>query len=71
LYNAHLILQVLLGGKNIAKGLSIPEFELLPKIINPLLESVHIGAIRYLCLPPPPMDFFMEIQVAELELFKP
>jgi hypothetical protein len=71
LYNAHLICQLLLGVKNIAKGFPVPESELLLKILEPLLESVHLGAMRYRCFPPPLMDIFVKIWVAELEFLEP
>jgi hypothetical protein len=61
LHHAHLICQLLLGFENVAKVLPIPYFELLLEIFDLLLEAVHLGAVRYRCLPPPLMDLLLEI----------
>jgi hypothetical protein len=65
LYHAHLRCQLLLGVENIAKGLHVPESELLLEILELLLESIHLGAMRYRCLPPPLVDIFVKIWVDE------
>lgn len=71
LYNAHLICQLLLGVENIAKGFPVLESELYIKILEPLLESIRLGAMRHHCFLPPLMDLFVKIRVAEPELIEP
>jgi hypothetical protein len=51
--------------------LPIPYFELLLEIFEILLESVHVGAIRYRHLLPPLMDLLLKFWVIEPELLKP
>jgi hypothetical protein len=40
------------------------------KVLEPLLESVHFGAMGYLCLSPPSLDLIVKIWVAEPKLFE-
>jgi hypothetical protein len=70
LCHAHLFCQLLLGVKDVAKGLPIPESKLLLKVLEPLLESIHFGAMGYLCLSPPSLDLIVKIWVAEPELLE-
>jgi hypothetical protein len=65
-----LFLQLPLGVKDVAKGLPIPKSKLLLEVLEPLLETVHFGAMGYLCLFPPSLDLVVKIWVVEPKLFK-
>jgi len=52
---------LLLGLENVSKGAFVPDLELLLEILNFLLEAVHLGAVRYLCLLPPRMDLLLKV----------
>jgi len=58
---AHLFSHLSLGFKNVVKGFPVPEFKLLLEILELLLEAVHLGVMRYRCLPPPFIDLLLEI----------
>jgi len=71
LYNAHLVHEFVLGFEDVAKGVFVPSLELLLEVFKFLLESIHLGTVRYRRLSPLGVDHLLKVLVTKPELFHP
>jgi hypothetical protein len=69
LYDAHLVHYFILGFKYVVEGVFVPCLEPLLEVFKFLLESIHLGTVRYHWLPPLGVEFLLKVWVTNPELF--